>query len=394
MTLSTAIHPHQANGKSMVAEQTHSTKVFASNGKSDRYDWQRVDGAPRQPDHLQSFETRLIEMTQPLRYYMLAINLYHLFATGLFDTLHEMESITVAALAERHTMEGERLAVFIKYLRNEGYIEEADKQIALSAKGRSLVEFRPWYTMLVGGYAETLLQIGEKLQLDSGVASRNLARVGEGSCGISHYDAIPVTRRLMAQAADHCTRMLDMGCGNARYLVEFCQALPEIEAAWGVEPSLASCQEAATMVRHAGLQDRIQIIQSGAVEFLRNHRGCDPNFAVLGFVLHEILGQEGKAGVCDFLRHLFQRFPDLHLIVIEVDNQMDRPGIMQHGLALAYYNAYYLWHPFTNQRLETLAFWEELFAECQLEIVAKEYTDPRVDSTGLEVGYLLRKQTF
>jgi 2-ketoarginine methyltransferase len=65
---------------------------------------------------------------------------------------------------------------------------------------------------------------------------------------------------------------------------------------------------------------------------------------------------------------------------------------MRHGLSLAYYNAYYLWHPFTNQRLETVAFWEELFAECQLKIVAREYTDPRVDSTGLEVGYLLRKR--
>lgn len=350
--------------------------------------------AKAQPNaHFKGFETRLIEALQPLRAYMLAINLYHLFETGLFDTLNCETAVPAQALADRHAMEILRMTPFLQYLRNEGILDEEETGFRLSAKGRALADFRPWYTMLVGGYAETFLQIGEKLQQQSGWATRNLAQVGEGSCGISHYDAIPLTRRLMAQADGQCTRLLDMGCGNGRYLVEFCQALPEIEEAWGVEPSAESCREAEGLLATYRLQERVRIIHSTAGEFLCSAFDFAPNFVVLGFVLHEILGQEGESGVCRFLTELVERFADLHLIVIEVDNQADNPQIMQHGLALAYYNAYYLLHPFTQQRLVAQAFWERIFDQCHLTIVAKECTDPAVDSTGLEIGYLLRKRT-
>jgi 2-ketoarginine methyltransferase len=40
--------------------------------------------------------------------------------------------------------------------------------------------------------------------------------------------------------------------------------------------------------------------------------------------------------------------------------------------------------------LETRAYWEKLFAEAGLSIVGFTTTDPHVDSTGLELGYLLR----
>ena len=64
--------------------------------------------------------------------------------------------------------------------------------------------------------------------------------------------------------------------------------------------------------------------------------------------------------------------------------------VMRHGLALAYYNPYFLLHSFTAQRLLPHAAWLEIFAEAGLQLLATEYASELVDSTRLEIGYLLR----
>jgi 2-ketoarginine methyltransferase len=338
-------------------------------------------------------EPRLIEALQPFRGFALASTLYHFFETGLFDALRERDRST-AELASAHDLDADRLAALLLFLKNEGVVEDRGGRFRLTARGRAFDEVRGWYTMLVGGYGGTFLQMGERLARGAPPATRDAARVGIGSCAISHHDAIPLTRSLMARVLPESrpARLLDLGCGNALYLVEFCKALPGIEA-WGVEPSPDGYAAAARLVEQSGLASRIRLTQGDALDFLAG--GLDPawrpDFIVLGFVLHEVLGQSGEDAVLRMLRGIVDRLPEVHLVVIEVDHRADDPQAMRHGLALAYYNAYYLLHPFTQQRLETRAFWEALFARAGLDVLACETVDPDVDSTGLELGYLLRR---
>lgn len=340
----------------------------------------------------EAIEQRLIEALQPIRSFAFATTLYHFFESGLFDVLKAGEK-SATQLSEEKELEPARVEALLLFLQNEGVVEQREGRFALTARGLGFEDFRGWYTMFIGGYGGTFLQMGDRLRKGSPSATRDAARVGVGSCAISHYDAIPLTRSLMSRVPRERARLLDLGCGNALYLVEFCKALPQIEA-WGVEPDPEGYRAAVELVKREGLESRIRLTCSGALEFFRTvDAGYQPDFIVLGFVLHEILGQNGEGAVVEFLQSVTGRFPDVHLVIIEVDQQMDNPRVMRHGLALGYYNAYYLLHPFTRQRLETRAFWDALFERAGLEVVAREDVDPNVDSTALEIGYLLRRRS-
>ena len=338
------------------------------------------------PDYVPS-ERKMIEAFQPIRFFALAINLYHLADTGLFDDLLAHGTTPVSALAERHGLDEQRLTEFLKYLRNEGYINQTGDCFSLSPKGQAFRHHHHIYTFLVGGYAESFLQIGEKLKKNSGWVSRNWTKISIGSSSNARYDTPPILRKLMAHVPNKQFRLLDLGCGNGGYLIDFCETMPEIEQAYVVEPSRESCEEARRLVRAHGLRDRIQIINSSTEEFLRSDLDVQPNLLILGYILHELLPHEGWEGVKKFIIQFTDRFPNLNLIVMEIDDQRDAPEFLQHDYALAFYNLYFLLHGFIDQRVMPAAFWEELFAECGLDILAKE----SIDSTGWLPCYLLRR---
>ncbi|MEG4629484.1 2-ketoarginine methyltransferase [Microcoleus sp. AR_TQ3_B6] len=339
-----------------------------------------------------NLEYQLIEALEPIRHHVLATGIYHLFNEGIYDKLLESDH-SIESLAKALHFDETKLLGFLRYLANEGIVEFIDEKVRLTKKSKQINEFRGWYTLMIGGYGHTYLQIGEKLKEGSGWAERDSGQVGVGSCQMSKFDAIPLTRSLMAEIPKECKYLLDVGCGEGLYLVEFCRAFPNLKA-WGVEPSKGGYQAAVELVRRSGLEERIVLTNASALELLESPFKHEPDFLIVGYVLQEVLGQDGESGVSKFLTGILERFPDIYIIVIEIEDQITNKKIMGHSMSLAFYNPYYLLHYFTNQRLEKLEFWERLFEKCQLEVKAKKFADINVDSTDLTVGYLLhRKQS-
>jgi 2-ketoarginine methyltransferase len=347
-------------------------------------------------DHAQAFvdpgfEQRLIEATRPIAEHYLALALHHVFDTGVFDELARREqAVPIASVAATLGMDEHRLRGLLLFLANEGVVTVEDDAAALTAKGRQYGEFRPWYTMMIGGYTSTVQQIGEALPEGSPTCGRVGRYVGLGSCQVSRFDGMPITRTLLSKAGVECREMLDLGCGNGLYLVDFCRDMPEIRA-WGAEPDRGGYEEALRLVDQAGMSDRIRLRNSSATEFLLDPPAeCNPDLIVFGFVLHEILAQEGEEAVVGLLGAVVERFPQINLVVVEVAEAIDDPATMRHGLARNFWNPYYLIHYFTPQRLEKRPFWERIFDMAGLRVVDLITTDPAVDSTGVELGYLLR----
>jgi 2-ketoarginine methyltransferase len=334
------------------------------------------------------FERRLIENLQPIRYFALAQALHHSMDLGIFAAVGAAPGLDGAELATDLGLDPDRLLVLLRYLENEGYVLD-DGGWSLTPKGVGLPVFAPWYELLVGGYATTFQQLGDVLRKGAPWATRDATRVGAGSCGISAYDALPLAERLLDAAPQTPATVVDLGCGDAGFLVELLVRRPALRGV-GVEPNLSSVELGATRARAAGVTDRLRLHHGPAADVTTlelPERGRGTCF-LTAFVLQEILEQGGERAVEDFLRSTFEAHPEALWLVVEVDHRPSGP-VMAHGLATAYYNPYFLIHGITEQRLEPARYWSELFGRLGLRILQVGYPDDRVDSTRLELGYLL-----
>jgi len=337
------------------------------------------------------YERRLIENIQPIRYFFLAEVLHHAFQRGVFASLADGPGAGAAALAQRLGLEETRLRAVLAYLRNENYVLEEDGGWALTPKGAAVREFAPWYQMCVGGYATTFEQLGTVLEAGAGYATRDSYHVGVGSTGLGVTDTLPLAMELFDAAATHPGTLVDLGCGDARFTIEILKRRPELRGI-GVDPTPRSIERAHELRDAAGLTDRLELVIATAADLpkLDLPAGGRGIAFLTAFVLQEMLEQDGEQAVEDLLRTTFQAFPEAVWVVVEMDYQPDSPLLGTHGLAQAFYNPYFLIHNITEQRLKTHAWWSELFARAGLN-AATATTDPRVDSTGLEIGFLLTK---
>lgn len=336
------------------------------------------------------FQRRLIDNIQPVRHFFLAQALHHALEAGLFDALGQHPGIDGSDLAATLGLDPDRLSGLLLFLRNEGYVVD-ERGWSLTSKGADLPTFAPWYQMLVGGYAPTMQQLGDVLKPGAGWATRDTTRVGIGSCGIGAYDAVPLVERLLPAAGPDLSTIVDLGCGDAGFLIDVLQARPGLTGI-GVEPDLGSVELARRARVSRGVADRLELFQGSAgdvakLELPDHGRGA---CFMTAFVLQEMLEQEGPAAVEELLRSTFETYPRARWLVVEMDFRPDAP-IMAHGLALAFYNPYFLIHAITEQRLESRHWWAELFARNGLTCLQTAHPDDRVDSTGLQFGMLLAR---
>jgi 2-ketoarginine methyltransferase len=334
------------------------------------------------------FELRLIQALRPVRYYFLAQVTWFALSSGLVDLLDQAGPCPLEDVARKQGFTLERTRALLRYLANEGLVSGPDSELALTAAGRELITFRPWYELLIGGYAETLTELPTVMAEDTAYAGRNGVMVGQGSCGISRFDAIPLARRLMASLPAMPDTIVDLGCGDGTFLTDLCEGGVR---GIGVDPNQASIALGQRRVEESGHALHITLVAGSAEAFLSRAEVVLDGVTcyVAAFSLQEVLEQQGRDVVLELIRTALRSTPEARLIVIEVDRRPSDPTVMRHGLGAAYYNPYYLIHEVTEQRLETAAFWRQMFADASASVDAWFEADPRVDSTRLEFGCLL-----
>jgi len=331
-------------------------------------------------------ESTLVSGLEPFRGFVLSTAIHAMHKSGLHDELAEGASLDQLVDSGR---DRDRLRALLDYLCVAGLVTMSGDRFVLTDLAHTYHEAGAWYEMMIGGYGMTFVSLGEHLAAGTPVAPRVGRYVGSGSCGISLHDSIPLLRRLLAGAGRDYRLLVDLGCGSGVYLTELCAEYPRLRAV-GIEPDADAVEAARQWVIGQPSRDRVRVEQAGALEWLATTED-KPDLAILAFVIHEVLGQDGEPGVRRLLSGLFDSAPDVDLVVIDIDLRSSDPVAMAHPLARNYYNAYFLMHPFTGQRLMSREWWERLFADCGLTVVEFGTTDPAMDSTGIEIGWLLRR---
>jgi 2-ketoarginine methyltransferase len=331
-------------------------------------------------------EATLAAHLQPIRGLALAHAILASFELGLFESLqaHWWQTDELAVSLGLHAG---RLNGLLDYLENEDLVERSNGQVSLTERGRELQLARPWYELMVGGYSGTFAQLSTTLKTGAPYADRDGRYVAAGSCGISQHDALPMVLELL-RLVEHPKALVDLGCGDGTFVAQVAATLPDVPA-FGVEPHEAARKEAELQAARLGVSN-LRILGGDALnppEQLGNLTGgvC----YITAFVLQEMLEQSGEAAVVQLLRETFESDPNAAWIVIEVDRRHPLPDESS-DLALAYYNAYYLIHQVTQQRLIPIDEWRRIYAQAGLMVVAEVFPEPEYDPLRLKFGHLLR----
>jgi 2-ketoarginine methyltransferase len=333
------------------------------------------------------FESRLIDSLQPIRGFAIAQGIYHLFASGMFDRLNEGPASVEDVATSVGTDPGRTLGL-LRFLANEGVLAFQNGKVILAAKARDLHEFRPWYELFIGGYAKTFLQLTDALR-DNTYADRDGVLVNIGICGISRYGALPLVRSLVRDLLWSPAEIIDLRCGDGEFLMDFAQDYPDALAV-GVDPNAPVEEGSGTLFfRRASAVDYVRSLTADRGPD-RSWSGTPPRLFLAAFLLREVLEQQGREAVVQMVWAAVRK--GSYLVVVEVDHRPADPSVMRHGLGLAYYNPYFLLHVLTEQRLEPVQFWFDLFDEAGAAVVSHRVASHQVDSTGLEFGCLLTRK--
>ncbi|BAU86892.1 methyltransferase [Streptomyces laurentii] len=337
------------------------------------------------------FEQRLISAIQPIRGFFLAQCVEFAMTSGLLDRLSESAEAGVDRPAKDLDLHPERLTGLLRYLEGEGIVTDSEGTPAITAKGREYLAFRPWYELLIGGYGATLRELPDVMADRGRFASRNGTMAGLGSCGMSRHDAVPLVKRMIACLPEAPSALVDLGCGDGTFLLDLCEGgSPGI----GVDPTPGSIEIARRAAAERGMSEQVGFVNATAEDYMARVEAEEAGTpcSVTAFSLQEVLEQQGSDATVEVVRTALNHTPGAHLAIVEVDHRPLDPAVTRHGLGNAYYDPYYFLRQTTEQRLETRAFWEQLIEEAGGHIVESVTTTPEVDSTGLELGFLVRGQ--
>jgi SAM-dependent methyltransferase len=249
-----------------------------------------------------------------------------LAALQMADLLSALETdgISDDVVADRDPDRAALLRASLSYLRQRNLVRYESGRYTLTPYGAEVCVDKGYLVWLVGGYGEPLRRLdsflgtGHRYGVDY---VRDGKWVAGGAALLGGKDMVPHARKLLREI--EFDSILDLGCGNARFLINACR---EFNARGvGIDISPEACADAERAVAEADMMDKIVITQADASALDEIDALAKTDLVVTFFLLHEILAH-GSDVLHRYLADLRLRLPHgAHLLVAEVEPPSDHP---------------------------------------------------------------------
>jgi hypothetical protein len=205
----------------------------------------------------------------------------------------------------------------VYYLVDRGVLAPDGDTYRLTHFGAEVVRDHGYIMWIAGGFGEPFLRFGE-LVAGTHAYGRDISRDGRlvavSSADLGREDLKPYVAALLKEI--RFTRAADFGCGNARNLMEICQA--NDADGLGVDISPAAVAQARQEIDRGNRGDRITVVEADASD-VSTIAGLETVDLVVGFFfMHEVLAK-GLDAFIEYLRSLARRLPaGAHVLAAEV----------------------------------------------------------------------------
>lgn len=292
---------------------------------------------------------------------------FALHEIGLFNFLEPGSAMLPQTLAELTQCDQPRLEALLRTGHLLGFFEwEVDGAVRTTELGEELRRDLGYFVWSVGGYGQMLKEMGN---------------LSTGSKAWSHLR----NNGLVALGADMCNRNLmsdllyevmdelefmhiaDLGCGNGGRLVQFCERYPHIQGV-GVDIAPAAIELAVQNVKEHGLEDRLKMICTNALDTFQSDRFRDElqdvEIVSTFMMFHDLYNIDSiRDTIFDRLKNAF---PNVKYFLIADTVQMPPKEELEQ---LPIFNVgYELVHAFMEVHIPSKADYEKLFAKSGLTI--------------------------
>ena len=306
-----------------------------------------------------------------IRGYFLTRTISTLFNIGLFDALRNENKVDLKLFCQKKNLNKIILKALCDYLYSLKILEKEEANYFLSRDGKLLIDVLQGFFDIAYAYEDVFHSLEPLIKMEEefgkGVRRRE-EFVAKGSGQAAELLPFPIVKDTIKRR--NFKTILDLGCGDATFLIDLCESNPHIKG-YGVDISQDAVNYGLRKLKERKLDDRITLLVGDMFKVDKIKEQLKQiDVATAFYALHEFISPETNK-VEEFLRKFREVFQDTPLIICELVRES--PEIVRKNPSFAL--EHYLFHDLSNQRQIPRDEWKEILKKTGFIHIEEEYVN-------------------